>query len=109
MQAGRFPVRGGTMTSLSSKPARGNRSKQERQDWRPEGHSVRVAIISWPLIICLGATVAAAACMIGDCGNRLSVPAKETRVGHGGTVHSIAYRSDGAVLSSIGVDGSIVI
>jgi WD40 repeat protein len=92
-----------------SEPSRGNQSKQDRQRYRPEGHPVRVAFITWPMIICLGATVAAAACMIGDCGKRLKVPARETRLGHAGTVRSIAYRSDGTVLSSVGVDGSIAI
>jgi WD40 repeat protein len=53
--------------------------------------------------------MAAAACMIGDSGKRAAVPAKQARVGHAGTVRSIAYRSDGTVLSSVGVDGSIAI
>jgi WD40 repeat protein len=92
-----------------SEPFRGNQSKQDHQLWRPEGHPVHVAFVTWPMIICLGATAAAAACMIGDCGNRLKVPARETRVGHAGTVRSIAYRNDGSVLSSVGVDGSIAI
>ena len=87
----------------------GKRTKQERRLWRPEGHPVRVALVTWPMIICVGATVAAAACMIGDCGKRSAVPAKQARVGHAGTVRSIAYRSDGTVLSSVGVDGSIAI
>jgi WD40 repeat protein len=80
---------------------------------RPERrHPVRVALVTWPVVVCLGATVAAAACLLGDCGNRgklAATDARETRVGHTGTVQSVAFRSDGAVLSSVGIDGSIVI
>jgi WD40 repeat protein len=61
------------------------------------------------MIIFVGATVAAAACMMGDCSKQSAVPARKARVGHAGTVRSIAYRSDGTVLSSVGVDGSIAI
>jgi WD40 repeat protein len=93
----------------SSKSTLESRSNHERRLWRPEGHPVRVALLTWPLIICVGATVAAAACMIGDCGRRSAAPARKARAGHAGTVRSIAFRSDGTVLSSVGVDGSIAI
>jgi WD40 repeat protein len=46
---------------------------------------------------------------MGDCSKRTPAFARDSRVGHPGTVRSIAYRSDGAVLSSVGVDGSIAI
>jgi WD40 repeat protein len=72
-------------------------------------HPVRVALVTWPIVICLGATVAAAACLMGDCGKRAATVARESRVGHTGTVQSVAFRSDGAVLSSVGLDGSIVV
>jgi WD40 repeat protein len=86
--------------SVSLRP--GRRSKRE-------GHPVRIAIIAWPPIVFLGATFAAAACLMGDCGNKRRIEARETRVGHSGTVRSIAYRSDGMALSSVGADGSILI
>jgi WD40 repeat protein len=77
---------------------------------RPERrHPVRMALVTWPIVICLGATVAAAACLMGDCGKRAAALARESRVGHTGTVQSVAFRSDGAVLSSVGIDGSIVV
>jgi WD40 repeat protein len=77
---------------------------------RPERrHPVRVALVTWPIVICLGATVAAAACLMGDRGKQNPAEARETRVGHTGTVQSVAFRSDGAVLSSVGIDGSIVV
>jgi hypothetical protein len=93
----------------SSNAARGYLSRQERQPRPPEGHPVKVALITWPMIISLGATVAAAACMMGDCRERSAVPAKQMGLGHSGTVRSIAYRNDGAVLGSVGLDGSIAI
>ncbi len=88
-----------------------------RSDWKPGledrgrlgRHPVRVALLAWPVVACLGATVAAAACLIGECDNRPAARPNETRVGHTGTVQSIAFRSDGAVFSSVGIDGSIVI
>ena len=63
--------------------------KKER--WRPEGRPVRPRVITWPTIVVLAATFAAAACLIGDCARGARTrPGK--RVGHAGTVHSIAYR-----------------
>ena len=89
--------------------SRGKPTTRQSLRWRSEGHPVRVALVTWPMIACLGATVAAAACMIGDCGKRTGALAKQTRVGHSGLVRSIAYRSDGKALASVGVDGSMVI
>ena len=89
--------------------ARAETTVGKKERWRPEGRPVRLALVTWPVVVCLGATVAAAACLIGDCGGGAKTLARETRVGHAGTVQSIAYRTDGAVLSSVGVDGSIVI
>ena len=68
------------------------------REWgRPERrHSVRLALVTWPIVICLGATVAAAACLIGDCSNSkklAATDARETRVGHTGTVQSVAFRN----------------
>jgi WD40 repeat protein len=72
-------------------------------------HAVRVAFLTWPVILCLMATVAAAACLIGDCPLRASIKAREKLVGHTGTVASVAFCPDGELLSSVGMDGSIVV
>ena len=99
--------------SSHSRAARVELTTSYRDRGRPERrHSVRVALVTWPIIVCLGATVAAAACLIGDCSHsrkRTATEARETRVSHTGTVQSVAFRADGAVLSSVGIDGSIVI
>jgi WD40 repeat protein len=86
-----------------------DRTPGYKERMRPVRHPVRVALVTWPVVVFLGATVAAAACLIGDCDERAAVKARATRVGHTGTVRSVAFRSDGAVLSSVGIDGSIVI
>jgi WD40 repeat protein len=72
-------------------------------------HAVRVAIVTWPVAVGLMASVAAAACLVGACDKGALLEAREVRVGHTGTVQSVAFRGDGAVLSSVGIDGSIVI
>jgi WD40 repeat protein len=93
----------------SSIAARGNRARSLGAYSRAEGRPVRFAFITWPAIVFLGATVAAATCMMGDCPLRAKITARESRVGHAGTVRSIAYRSDGAILGSVGADESILI
>ena len=81
----------------------------KNEQWRPEGRPVRLALVTWPAILFLGATFAAAACLIGDCDRGVSTRATETRLGQAGTLQSLAYQSDGTVLSSVGLDGSIVV
>ena len=77
--------------------------------WRSEGHPVRLALFTWPAIVMMGATIAAATCLLSDCERCGRTLAQETLVGNVGSVKSIAYRPDGAMLSSVGVDGSVVI
>ncbi len=89
-----------------------------RGDWTPgfeqrgrfeRRHAVRMAVVTWPVAVCLMASVAAAACLVGACDKGASVEAREVRVGHTGTVQSVAFGADGAMLTSVGIDGSIVI
>ena len=40
---------------------------------------------------------------------RVEVPSRQTLIGNVGTVKSIAFRPDGAMISSVGADGSIEI
>ena len=61
------------------------------------------------MIVLVGATFAAATCLLSDCDRCGRTLAKTTLVGDTGSVKSIAYRPDGAMLSSVGVDGSLVI
>jgi WD40 repeat protein len=88
---------------------RGERKSSQSGPWRSEGHPVRLAFLTWPVIVLLGATFAAATCLLTDCERCGRTLAKETLVGNAGSVKSIAFRPDGALLSSVGVDGSIVI
>jgi WD40 repeat protein len=87
--------------------AGGSQGKKPR--WRPEGQPVRLSLVTWPTVVFFGATVAAAACLVGDCAGQGRTHARETRVAHVGSVQSVAYRSDGKLLSSIGADGSFMI
>ena len=66
---------------------------------RVQGRSVRLALVTWPAIALLGATFAAAACLLADCDCSVTARAKETLVGTASTVKSIAFRPDGAMLS----------
>jgi WD40 repeat protein len=94
----------------NSTASRGDRALglKERRRCEPR-HAVKAAVITWPVVLCLMASVAAAACLVGVCDTGASVEARQIRVGHTGTVQSVAFRGDGAVLYSVGIDGSIVI
>ena len=58
-----------------------DRTPGYKERMRPVRHPVRVALVTWPVVVCLGATVAAAACLIGDCDERAEVKARATRSG----------------------------
>jgi WD40 repeat protein len=79
-----------------------------RARWR-HGRPVRLALITWPVAGLLGATVATAACLFGECKGHAQPQPKETLFGYGGTIRSLAFRPDGGVLSSIGLDGSFLL
>jgi WD40 repeat protein len=57
----------------------------------------------------LMALLGAAAYLCGDCHRGTPAPARATLVGNGGTIKSVEFRSDGAMLSAVGVDGSIML
>jgi predicted NACHT family NTPase len=86
-----------------------DRKSGEGMPWRSEGRPVRLALLTWPVILLVGATFAAAACFLSDCERSGRTLARETLVGDVGSVKSIAYRPDGDMLASVGVDGSIMI
>ena len=79
-----------------------------REPRRLTRRPVRVALVTWPGVVFLGVTVVASACLFADCDKRSGAKARETRVGHAGTVRSIGFSSGGA-FTSVGIDGSIVI
>jgi len=84
-------------------------SAGQRERWSLKGRQVRLVLMTWPMVAFLGATVTAAACLLTDCKRGKQIPAKDTLVGQTGTVRSLSFRPDGAILASVGVDGSIVI
>jgi WD40 repeat protein len=90
----------------------GTRSDQnvgQRERFSSQGRQVRLVILTWPVVALLGATVATATCLLKECPLTRQPAAKETLVGNVGAVKSIAIRQDGEMLTSVGVDGSMVI
>jgi WD40 repeat protein len=85
------------------------RSDGRPERWRRQGRPVGLAIVTWPTVALLGATVATAACLLGDCDRHKQPAPRETLLGHAGMIKSIAFRPDGELLSSIGGDGSILV
>jgi WD40 repeat protein len=77
--------------------------------WSSKERPVRLALLTWPALAVLGASIAGAPCLLGECSRCATAQAKETFVASAGTVKSLAFRPDGAFLSSVGVDGSIAI
>ena len=88
---------------------RGDRDSGHPEQWHRDGRPVRLALLTWPAIVLVGATFAAATCLLTDCERRGRMLATTTLVGNASSVKSIAFRPDGAMLSSVGVDGSITI
>ena len=70
---------------------------------------VRLGLVSWPAVGAAGLFFAAAALLLGLYDDRVEVSSRQTLIGNVGTVKSIAIRPDGAMISSVGVDGSIEI
>ena len=65
------------------------------------------SFVTWPTVAFLGASVAAS--LLGECDWGAPIEAKKTLTGHTGTLKTIQFRPDGAMLSSVGFDGSIKI
>jgi WD40 repeat protein len=89
--------------------AGGHRTLAPRQRFSTQGRQVRMVLLTWPMVALLGATVAAATCLLTDCDRSGQKLAKEILVGDVGSVKSTAFRPDGTMLSSVGVDGSVMI
>jgi WD40 repeat protein len=70
------------------------------------GRQFRIALPTWPTVALLGAIVAAATSLQGDPKSDRESPAKSNLSVNTGTIKSIAFRPDGAMLFSVGVDGS---
>jgi WD40 repeat protein len=84
-------------------------STSSRKRFSSQERQVRLAVVTWPALALLGASVAAAPCLLGECDRFSKTQAKQTLVGSAATVKSLAFQPGGALLSSVGVDGSLVI
>jgi WD40 repeat protein len=82
----------------------GDQTLGRRERLSPRGRQVRLALFTWPMVVLLGAMVAAVAYLPGVCDQFKQIPARKTLTGSLATVRSIAFRQDGAMLSSVGVD-----
>ena len=80
-----------------------------RECSNPQGRQVRTGLLSWPPVALAGMIVAAAIVLFGHGDGCKQTRAIRTMIGNGGTVESIAFRPDGAMLSSVGVDGSMAV
>jgi WD40 repeat protein len=83
---------------------RADQTLGQRERLCPRGRQVRLALITWPMVLLLGAMVAAVAYLPGVCDPFGQIPARKTLIGSLATVRSITFRQDGAMLSSVGVD-----
>ena len=82
----------------------GDQTLGRRERSSPRGRQVRLAVLTWPMVFLLTAMVAAVACLPSLRDPFGQIRASKTLIGNMGTVRSIAFRQDGAMLSSVGVD-----
>ncbi len=76
----------------------------------PRGGRTGWSVTVWQFVGFVAATIAGAAYLCGECCEKASRAAEPvTLVGHPGAVRSVAYRADGAMLGSVGADGSILL
>jgi WD40 repeat protein len=87
----------------------GDQTLGRRERLSPRGRQVRLALITWPMVLLLGAMVAAVAYSSGPWDRIGRIPTRKTLTGSLATVRSIAFRQDGAMLSSVGVDCPLAI
>ncbi len=80
-----------------------------RPRFSTKGRQVRMVLLTWPMVALLGATASTATCLLTDCHRCGRKVAKETLVGDVGSIKSTAFRPDGTMLSSVGLDGSVMI
>jgi WD40 repeat protein len=71
------------------------------------GRHFRIALPTWLTVALLGAIVAAATSLLGDRKWFKESPSRSTVLVNTGSIKSIAFRPDGAMLFSVGFDGSL--
>ncbi len=84
-----------------------NASRRGRRYGRTQ--PIRVRLLTWQLTAFLGSTLAAAACLLGDCPFGEKARPRTTLVDQPGAVRSVAFAPDGTLLATVGSDGSVVL
>jgi WD40 repeat protein len=77
--------------------------------FRAAGRPVKLAVLSWPVVIFLGATVAAATCLLKDCEHGVAAEPRDTLWANAATIKALAIRPDGAMLGAVSIDDSIAL
>jgi WD40 repeat protein len=78
-------------------------------DFAWQQNSRRVQWLSWPTLLLLAAIVAAASQLFGKGDEFQQALASQTMIANSGMVKAVAFRPDGAMLLSVGFDGSMAI
>jgi dipeptidyl aminopeptidase/acylaminoacyl peptidase len=90
------------MEGISTKP-------YVRRHRETAGRPIRLSLVSWQAMAFLGATLATAACLLGECPCGEKVRPRAMLVEHVGAVMSVAFSPDGSLLATVGGDGSVVL
>jgi WD40 repeat protein len=85
------------------------RAAGRAQAWLTAACRFVASLATRTFVLVSGATVIAAACHWGPFDEGARATARATLLAHSCLVQSIAFRPDGMLLSSVGVDGSVVI
>ena len=105
---GLFPL--GVMTVISDFNVKSDdRDAGLAPRWLPACRRLVASFATRPLVLIVGAVITALACQWGPFRENTSPTARGILVGQSGVIVSMAFRPDGAMLSSIGGDRSIVI
>jgi WD40 repeat protein len=80
-----------------------------RPGWHPQRSLIHPRLVPCREMALLTVAVTVATCLLGECDQGSKNRARQTLVGSGRMVRSIAFRPDGMMLSSVAADGSIVL
>lgn len=94
---------------LGSGRDRADRNPRGRERTLPEGRPLRLTLGAWePFMVLVASIMAVAYFATKPCSSAMPKP-RTTLTGHEGSVGSVDFRADGAMLTSVGTNGSIVL